>query len=564
MSPQLFMESWRAINDFSISSKALKFLSTYYIGLSKVGYLSTVGWLFRNLIDSAVKNMMLTGSPSEFPTMAHHMLETWKLYMKYNEVQKAARKLCSTVSPAEFHRAVADLYKNTPNQPMTKDMFYLFNNALEQGATAGMTAVEKAAIDLVYKNKKAHENGAQKLMNALYNNGWSQFIMKENTVIEQVMRLSGYTWALKNGANTDQAMHAVLKAHFDYSTKSIPMMYAEYFIPFLSFTTNNLVYWLDAVEKHGWLANLYRDISTPIWNFDEYDTTELNKNRSLQYHILAGNIRMKDNLVIKINPSISDAVRMATDPMEWYQRVTPIFRLPAQTFLDLALTGKSSVWTDPIRTLAENMPLIGPTFQRYWYDDEAYKQGSALKGYARVTDWAKILPVTVPSIFGGTQRNYYFGYTKDGTVYMTHSEETLKEKVAKGAIAITPGHGDLPTKKPYKKYIRKAYVRKTYAKKMYFKKPKKAKKIYSKKIYTKKTYLPVNYSYTVQTRILASVRNSQMKMPGARRNISHVAPSLYRKIYSSTGKDIFKVRMIPMTQAYLISRLRQDWSYFRR
>lgn len=560
--PQTYMEAWRTINDYSVSSKAMKVLNSYIIGPSKLGYLSTTGWLFRNLIDSAAKNMMLTKDANQFGNMARHMLETWRIYNNYNTVLK------SVLAEGSFsNRRLDDFYRANPDSKISKEMFYLYHNALEQGATAGMTATEKAILDAKWKHKKQYDNLAEQVMDKVYENPWSNLVMTENTVIEQVMRLSGYTWELQHGANVDEAMQSVLKNHFDYSTKSIPMMYAEYFVPFLSFTTNNLVFWLDSVEKFGWLGTLYRDITTPIWNFDEYSNMELNNNRSLQYQVLAGNVVLSDNLVVKLNPSITDAIRMVTDPSEWYSRITPVVRLPAQLFFDLAMTGKSELLNDPQKMFLQNFPLIGPTLQRYWAADDPYFRGSAWKGMERVTDWAKVLPVVLPSIFGGAQRNYYFGYATSGTVYMTHSREKLEERVSEGAIAITPGTRALPGKP--RTYQKKIYGRKAYAQRKYFKKPRKGSAVHTKKVYAKKTwatkaYMPTNYSYTVQARILANVRHSQMRMPGSFGNVSHIAPSLYRKIYSVTGRDIFKTRMIPMTQAYLVSRLRQDWAWFRR
>ena len=570
MTPQAYLEAWRNINDLHVTPWAIKFMNKYIVGPTKVGYLTSIGWPFRNTLDSTVKNLVLAGNLEDSPAMMKHIWHTAKDVFVVNDIVKLMINHPENTFKQPSMRIADLVFAENPDLKISREVFQLYYDAMQQGATAGMAKAESDEIAAQF-NKRADKTLVDKFMDkAVYHNPYTNLIMDTNSLLEQIMRLSGYTWSLTHGDTVDEALHAVWKNHFDYTTKSVPMMYAEVVVPFLSFTATNLHFWLHAIEEHPWLATIYRDMATPAWNFDETSNKELNENMSLQYQVLAGNISLPDNLVLKLNPSIADAIQLITNPTAWLDKITPVVRLPAQYFYQMATAGESDIFTDPMKAIGQNLPMIGPFLQRYWNAENDWEDGSAWKGYARITDMAKVLPVISPSIFGGVQRNYYFGYAGSGMVYMTHSMDKFQAQLKNGAVEITaPGQtiGGVPS---YLKRPRKVYQRKRYYKRYYpAKKPRKARKVYGKKIYSKKTwakksYVPTNYSYTVQTRILASMRRSQMRMPGSRRNITHVAPSLYRRIYSATGRDIFKTRMIPMTQAYLISRLRQDWAYFRR
>ena len=65
------------------------------------------------------------------------------------------------------------------------------------------------------------------------------------------------------------------------------------------------------------MASLFRDIMTPIWNFDSYDNKELESNRSLQYQILSGNLDMNDktHMTLKLNPSVMDTFSIISNPI---------------------------------------------------------------------------------------------------------------------------------------------------------------------------------------------------------------------------------------------------------
>ena len=588
MPTQTFLKAWRTINDFQIGGNASRLLKKYIISPTKTGYLMSLGWIVRNLVDSCTKNVMLTGSFVSTGDMAWHTLQTFNTYRRYREalqdIYAEAQKQYGVTNNKVFSRKIAEEYLNRTGA-MTPEDFFRVHDFIEQGPSAGLSQEQSKLL----KQRRELKTGEKEETNWLYNNPYTRFIMNTNGEVEQIMRLSGYTWSLNTGKTVDQAMFDVMKHHFDYTVKSPAMMYAEYVIPFLSFTVNNTAFWINALDTAPWLASIFRDVMTPVWNFDEYSNIEINNNRSLQYHILAGNIvDPDDNLVIKLNPSILDALTLVTDPSAWYDRIIPVARIPFEQWIAHKNYNPDDPYTNPddLRIIMENLPFVGPTIQRYWGTTiqeifsktdtvkapaytETFDRGSVRKGLERIEGPEEKLAAFVPSIFGGVQRNYYFAYSS-GMIYMTHSEEKLRNNLERGAAEIYASD-DPRVAKPYRQWAQRSYptrIKKFYA--PYAKKPKRkyAKKVYTKKtyfkkVYTKRTPSPKRFDYGVQSRIMTSVRKTQFRMPGGYRNVSHVAPSLYRKQFSTKGTLKFKQRMIPVTAYNLAAKLRSDWAYLR-
>ena len=194
---------------------------------------------------------------------------------------------------------------------MSSDMFVLVHGFMEDGPSAGeIPALRK------YFTRNNNDGLWAKYVHL------SSKLLDANTEFEHITRLSEYLWAIKHGFTNSAAYELVTKTHFDYGLKTKGQMLAELVFPFYTFKMRNLEYWIDAVEANPILMSLFRDIMTPIWNFDSYDEKELEYNRSLQYQILSGNLPLHEiiksapkELTLKINPSFMDAYNTLTDPM---------------------------------------------------------------------------------------------------------------------------------------------------------------------------------------------------------------------------------------------------------
>lgn len=417
--PQTFLEAWRGINELDQPSAFFRYMNKFIIQPMKLGYITSTGMLLRNAVDSTLKNFTMLDNPSQAVSMGHHMLETWRHYAQYKEIFHKVVSHTDNPRPVMSLKILDKIYE-AEQLPMSKELFLFYHNYLETGATASISAAQKAEI---LKN-------ADDWSRYVLNNVATRYLLDANTEVENLIRLTAYTWQTMNGATIDEAMQAILKTHFDYSVKSRAKMYADYVIPFFSFMEQNLMYWLRLLSEKGWAAVMFQNLMTPIWDLDRYDNQELNQNRSIQYNILAGNLVMDSGLVTKINPSVMDAMRIISDPSEAIGRVNAVARA-TKSYLD-------DPEQDVTKLIATNLPMVGPTMMRYWLSDDPIAKGSAWKAAMRVDEGYDVLPLMFPSVFGGALRLYYFAYST-GDVYSTASKDKLMEHLADGAVqVITP------------------------------------------------------------------------------------------------------------------------------
>ena len=417
--PQTFLEAWRGINELDQPPAFFKYMNRYIIQPMKLGYITSVGMLLRNTVDSTAKNYTLTKGPHQAAPMSMHMLETWRHYNDYKSIFHAVVWHKDNPRPVMSLRVLNKLYDESP-QPMSKEMFLFYHNYLEQGATASISAAQKAEI----------MKDADAWSKYVLNNIGTRYILDLNSEVENLVRLTAYTWEIMHGATIDEAMAAVLRTHFDYSVKSRAKMYADYLIPFFGFMEQNLMLWLRLLSEKGWAAGMFQNLMTPIWDLDRYDHQEINQNRSIQYNVLAGNIVLDSGLVLKLNPSVMDALRILSDPNEAVGRVNSLGRAAYSYIQDPE--------QDVTKLIASNLPMVGPTLSRYWLSDDPVVQGSAWRAAQRVDEPFNNAPLLAPSVFGGALRLYYFAYPT-GDVYSTANKDKLMEHLEAGAVqVITP------------------------------------------------------------------------------------------------------------------------------
>jgi hypothetical protein len=551
-------------------------MGTYIVDPYKAGYLTSLGLLMRNAIDSTTKNLVTTGNPAEVMDMMIHQFQTFKVWRQYEQDVAELMRRSGGFITGNILRA----YFKEPANAGRLDMFKLIHTFINEGPSAGLAKSQAQLVEDMSKAMRDDEHFIRRAARWLtWKNWFTRPIMKANSVIEQVARLSKFTWELSHGETFQDAVAAVIKTHFDYKTKSIAQLYLELFVPFATFTIENIKFWFEMMTKHGWVAGIMRDIYTPFMDIDGYSQYELNNNRSLQYAILNGSMRLNDDgLVLKLGPSMLDALNTMTDPANsLLNRVIVPLRIPASGII-ATLKGEDFDWK---RQFSENLPLVGPILQRYWglgdANLESWQLGTALKGFART---GNILPILDPSLFGSMQRNYYFSYPGSNKIYMTHDADVYDKHILNGAEAVLTQeqaeevYGRARPEHEKKIYARRAYARKAYIKKLYarrvYVKRRKARKYYPRKKYAKRyypkrgffrgTYLPKNFSDGVFNRVMNSVRQSQMRIPGTYRNYAHTAPGIYKKIYSGTGKVRFTSRLMPYNVQNIKYRIRQGWS----
>ena len=214
----------------------------------------------------------------------------------------------------------------------------------------------------------ATETIADKTFDAMRNNSIVQGFFDINNDLENVVRLSHYTYHIKySGFSARSAYKSTLDTHFDYKTKNKAQLYAELIFPFITFTTNNTAYWIRAIQTNPKTMGVLRDHLMEHSGVKDYDEWDIQNRLSLQYHIQSGNMILdkETGLSLKINPSIMDAIN--------------IMLMPKETLLgdvgreDGALGGRLNAWFQTVPALLQGYD------EDSWMDEEEYERRRNLK-----------------------------------------------------------------------------------------------------------------------------------------------------------------------------------------
>jgi hypothetical protein len=379
LSNQTFSKAFETINEGKFDSTALNLWHkiTY---LYKAGFLLNPGVILRNMIDSTLKNYVTSADPIG---MTQSYAKALSMYPKY---VATIRDMLHKAPEGRLTSEWTEEYFKSNFARMTKQEYLLIHGFIEDGPSAGLT---KELQDYYSKNL---QKGAWSSVTHLLS-----LMMEPNKQVEQISRLAEYFWAIeKNGMSNTAAYELISKTHFDYALKTNVDKLIELVFPFYTFTLNNYSFWIDMITSKPWLMSVFRDVMTPSWNFDELDFHDLNHNRSMQYQILAGNMKISDSgMTLKLNPSFMDVFNIMTDPVNALKsKLNTPLRAGVDTLTGVASgEGFGTVITDTTNALSliplaggigNQIPLISPQGQKY---------------YERT---GNILNAILPSIFGAT------------------------------------------------------------------------------------------------------------------------------------------------------------------
>jgi hypothetical protein len=595
------------VNRTEINNIFMKLLQNWIVDPTKAGMLTSIGLLLRNTVDSFGKNIVTAGEPTAMLAMAEHQMHTFKIYRQYMDDLKGWMEASQRVNTDASKKitfptgAGFKAYFNDPQNAPREEVFRMIHNFMQQGPSGGMVADQAKALRELNEARQFDVPDRAKFLRRwvegpaalVWKNPYTRFIMNTNSHIEHVARLAKFTWEMKQGASMSDALLAVIKTHFDYETKTSAQRMLEVFVPFATFTIENIKFWADMAMTKSWMLSLFNDMLTPLLNVDEYSEYELNHNRSLQYKIISGALTLDEEsgMTLKLGPSLLDAFNTLLDPIGSVEgRIIAPLRVPLEG-LAASLRGEDFDWR---RAILENLPYVGPMIQRYWGIDLSLEgrqsqYGSAIKAYLRTDN---LLTGVLPGVFGATQRLYYFSYPGSTEVYSTSDFDRYIKFLREGAYPILAEEDrefleslrDVKVRSPWSKkiyarrsYSRKAYIRRSYSRRAW--KPRRvwpkrvwarktwAKRVYPKRVYARKSYfrgvyVPRSYNDQVFNRVMSRVRGTQFRLPNAMRNPA-IAPVIYKRIYSAMGKARFPGRMKQVTSRNLQAKLRQSWHYFK-
>ena len=558
-------EDWATTSPFL--DKYSNLVRTY-----KKGYLMSIGFHARNIIDTFQRNVILAnGNPIE---AVKRTMQSFKIYSNYNEAIKMMLDWNKTHSGIltrdrayellEFQPQLFEHIKNLDGSTFSKADFDFAHSILNEGAFIGEVRSWQTYKDFMKYNKDNNikfEN--TKEFAEAYDMFTTQKIYKgflrqfgEDT--ENIQRLAGYLILADNGVPASTAVNMLSKTHFDYSNKSKAERLLELVIPFYSFKVRNLHYWLDSLEKYPWLTNAAVDMMKPVWNFDEYDQYELEHNKSLQYNIMAGNIMTKNNLTIKSNSALMDAIQLVTDlpgsvkSSLWtpYQTLVDVIGSAAyenagtrtQEFLKEGLNINKDIFgKTPVDNLKHILNLVpyGANVTRLITGDQ----------YAK--DINNPLPRLVPSMFGRVIR--YDPYTpKTYTNYKKYNMSSYTKGASRPSVAY-----------PKKIYPKKMYTRKVYPNtRVYYNKPysniPKYPKTFGKYYFS--DGFSTGGSFSTWTSMDSAKYNRVYNIP---RTNNFSTTSIHDKLYTAKGKKRWDTLLVPTNGYNLKYLIKNKHMYYR-
>lgn len=467
----------KAINDFELPKIAQ--IARDISSLYKVAYLGSIGFLIRNLIDSNYKTRWALDGEVSLPAQIKHLFSTMKLLKQYTEIGQTYTavmhkyfdtdldystfyKVCNNIDLDEEEllkivteglderntkraiRAVHDLLEVVDKSELKQlqpkliepDLFSIIDSFDRYGPSGGM--VKSIRDNIINPNTNAVESSAvRQLVDLITEKSPARFVYTFNEFIEKSARLSMFLQDLDRGSSVNDAIKNVINAHFDYSDKSLRMVYTEIVFPFLSFSYKNMEFWINTISKNPMLLGELENVFRPIFDFqslynpdqeayEAYDYTfdwskdvwsfEANApwtmiNAARLYHILNGNVVVDMNkqiqhdagygvkdtdlyAVFKLSPSFLDAVKMLYSPLSSYsERLLP----PLETLLNIVGDMSEDGIPDKISvaSLANSLPYIDVIMQRVGIDANGLKHNNLIQ---RVEDGG--LPMALSSVFG--------------------------------------------------------------------------------------------------------------------------------------------------------------------
>ncbi len=448
---QSYGKLFKVLNQPEIKNPIFKGLQAVSV-LYKVGYLGTLGFLGRNLIDGIGKNQITMEDSVNLPRVMKHMWNTWGLYRKYDKLVQELTQYATEQNRRWSKPLLQEFFKEHPNTALDFDTFALIHDFVQDGPSGGITsALQKFLSKGQYEDPTFYSRYYEVLNKLPY---FSR-LTKANDTLEHVMRLSLYLQLREAGSTATDAIHAVTATHFDYDTKTVEQLYTEVLMPFIGFTMKNMEYYIDAVQRWGGFTSVMGDLVNSYVDLDQYHAPEwidfekhkrdtssdlyrsantgLDLTGSMLYHILAGNfiIESKEDYmeddrrqlyrVLKISPSMMDAFNFARSPVSSItERLLPMFQYPIDKALQQPTAedyGQFSI-KDYILQAA---PLIATMNQRAeqsrksadaWVDvaDTGYGLLPSILGSSY--QWKPFDPDNPPKQLSQQQRYYYFGIYK--------------------------------------------------------------------------------------------------------------------------------------------------------
>ena len=442
MGARLVPRSWynmlyNTINNRIGSGGILKWINKYNFIHKALTLLTNAMTFMRNAFDTYLKNTIELDDE-----MAMWTAYSWKLSADYQDINrvlqeqgvfgdKAIQEFFESGQAKAFTRSGAmtyEMYRDLRHYEAWGPSTQGLAGAIKESALTGTDTLSHLTDDELMRNvAKEIVPGYKGVWETAVDITGKIFDIGNNTIgfrAEKVNRLALYMKGLSEGKTREQAFQWIRNVHFDYSVRSLPEQVSEVFMPFITFTTKNLEYWLRTIATEPWVAKYLADYFQTQFTYYDFTPEQMAASYQWQNMILSGNIplwtRESDEFqaYFKLNPSFADAFNTFINPIEVAKnRLFFPTRALEKTFTTdykgQSLMGKQDTWN---KVLDWTTQLPGNALARRI--TSAIKQADTL---SKVSDLSGAIGFTNMKPY--TPRNYGYRtkikyvYNNNGTYY---------------------------------------------------------------------------------------------------------------------------------------------------
>ena len=325
---------YNTVNNRIGSGGILKWVNRYNF-IYKFFTLATNAMTFvRNAFDTYLKNTIELEDD-----MAMWTAYSWKLSADYQDINrilqekgihgdKAIQEFFESGQAKAFTRSGAmtyEMYRDLRHYEAWGPSTQGLADALKESAMTGADTLAQLTDDELMRNiAKEVVPGYKGVWETAVDMTGKIFDIGNNTIgfrAEKVNRLALYMKAMSEGKTREQAFQWIRNVHFDYSVRSLYEQASEVLMPFVTFTTKNLEYWLRTIATEPWVAKYLMDYFQTQFVYYDFTPEQMAASYQWQNMIKSGNIPLWKNdegyqAYFKLNPSFADAFNTFINPIE--------------------------------------------------------------------------------------------------------------------------------------------------------------------------------------------------------------------------------------------------------
>lgn len=417
------------LNRNTVESKLINLYKGTIVGTFKTLYLTSVGFLMRNYIDSAVyKNNASYHGVQGMMDMFLYEHKARKLLEWHDSIQRQVFAISNdqTFNRRNLRKVLANLTREEQELYLVVDMF------LNSSASGGLS---KSFDEFLLKRNKENTDYVGYQWAKWYNENvlddpLLNKIRDINNMTEQTSRLGLFLALVEESGDYTKAIKEVINTHFDYALKEPGIELLEQLFWFSTFPINNLMYYVnEGLTKNPSMLKAQMDLIELSYNDGElYTWDDVRKSEYLQRNVIAGNIRFyllgnneKDptaRIVIKAGSSVLDFLSIITNPIgEAKERLNP--------FLSTVLGYDELSQLNPLMTpynrakqvITQRNP-VPSVFGSLYPSIKQFKEYAPLRTTNYYSEWGASKKY-YPYIKTYYQKRYYPQYHKRDYMYST-------------------------------------------------------------------------------------------------------------------------------------------------